>query len=252
MKKLLLFAAISLAMVGCRNEQLDITVDEGGIAIAAAANGEVATKAGEGGVTIATPDLADFSLKITGTNFEKSWDSLNNYNSDDERYTAGWYTVAIECGDINEEGFNKPYFNATQQVQVLDRNRTTEVQLTATVGNAIVAIQTTENFRNYFPSYSFKLTTATNTFDLEENSAEHLFIAPQKKVAIDCTCIRQSNMETQTTETLPTQYIQTVNAKTRYVVTYDLKSAGGVEITVSLDNTIIGTIVVNVELNENA
>ncbi len=252
MKKLLLFAVIAFALVGCRNESLDQPIGEGSIAIVAAADGQVATKSGEGGVTIDTPALADFSLKITGTNFEKSWESLSNYKTDDERYPAGWYTVAIECGDIAEEGFGKPYFAASKSVQVLDRNRTTNVELNATVGNAIVAIKTTENFRNYFPEYEFKLTTATNEFELAEDATEHLFIAPQKKVAIDCSCIRQSNMATQTKENLATQYIQTVNPRTRYVITYDLQSAGSVEVTVSLDNTVIGTIDVSVELNPNA
>lgn len=252
MKKLLLFAVIAFAMVGCRNESLDQTIGEGTIAIAAVADGQVATKSGEGGVTIETPALSDFSLTITGTDFEKSWASLSDYNTDDERYTAGWYTVAIECGDISEEGFDKPYFATSKKIQVLDRNRTTNVELTATVGNAIVAIKTTENFRNYFPEYKFKLTTATNEFELVEDATEHLFIAPQKKVAIDCTCIRQANMATQTEEALATQYIQTVNPQTRYVITYDLQSAGSVEVTVSLDNTVIGTIDVSVELNPNA
>ena len=47
-----------------------------------------------------------------------------DYDTDSERYVAGWYTVAIECGDVTEEGYNKPYFATSQRIQVLDRNRT--------------------------------------------------------------------------------------------------------------------------------
>lgn len=254
MKKLLLFVCAATLVVGCQDDTSVQTVaGKGAIEVTASASGEVTTKAeGENGITLDTPALEDFSLKITGTDFEKNWTSLSDYDTDSERYVAGWYTVAIECGDATEEGYNKPYFATSQRIQVLDRNRTTQVNLVATVGNAIVEIRTTENFRNYFPSREFKLTTENNTFELSEEPTEYLFIAPQKKAAIDCTCIRQANLATGTTESLTTQYIPTVNAATRYIVTYDLQYTGSVDVTVSLDDTIIDTITVDVELNENA
>lgn len=254
MKKLLLFVCAAALAVGCQDDpSIQTVAGEGAIEVAASVSGEVTTKAeGAAGITLDTPALANFSLKITGDNFEKSWTSLNDYVSDNERYLAGWYNVSIECGDINEEGYNKPYFSAAKDIQVLDRNRTTHVDLTATVGNAIVEIRTTENFRNYFPAREFTLTTATNTFELSEEPTAYLFIAPQKKAAIDCVCVRQANLADGTTETLTTQYIPTVSAATRYIVTYDLQYVGGVNVTVTLDDTIIDTITVDVELNENA
>ena len=53
-------------------------------------------------------------------------------------------------------------------------------------------------------------------------------------------------------EALATQTISNTTAATRYVVTYDLTTAGGVSITVKLNQTIIGTIEVETELNPNA
>lgn len=254
MKKLLAFASAALLMVGCHDDSsIETIAGEGAMKICATASGEVITKAGEeSGVMVDVPQIADFALKITGNNFEKSWDSVSDYDFESERYTAGKYNVSIEYGDATAEGYNVPYFYALQEVEVLDRNRTTNVELVATVGNAIVEVVTTENFRGYFPQHKFTMTTASNTFELKENDDELLFVAPQENVAIDCTCIRQSNLASGKEETLATQYIQTVKARTRYIVTYDLRSAGNVTITVTLNETIIDTFEVEVELNENA
>lgn len=251
MKKVFLFALSALMLAGCQKDNSVLaTAGEGKIAINASASGVVETRAD--GVQVATPQLSDFSLLITGNNFEKSWSSLTNYRTDDERYISGTYTVAIACGDSSQEGYNLPAFAASKSVEVLDRNRTTEVALTATVANAIVAIQTTEAFNNYFPVSEFTVTTTANSFEYNKHSSEHLFVAAGQNVKIDCSCIRQSNLATNKSEALATQTISNTTAATRYVVTYDLTTVGGVSITVKLNQTIIGTIEVETELNPNA
>jgi hypothetical protein len=105
---------------------------------------------------------------------------------------------------------------------------------------------------NYFPVADFKLTTATNSFDLDLSSTEHLFVAANQSVKIDCSCIRQSNLAAGTVESLATQTIEATAPATRYIVTYDLTTVGGVKITVKLNQTVIDTIVVDTELNPNA
>lgn len=264
MKKLFLFASVALMAISCHRDNPVQQLSEcGTIAVTASASGDVVTKTGEeAGITLETPLSAAFSLTIKGdedsevpevAGFEQTWSSLSGYDPDEQYYTAGWYTVSIECGDAAEEGYNKPYFAASKHVQVLDRNRTVNVELTATLGNAIVEVHTTENFRNYFPTREFKLTTATNEFELTEGgSEEYLFIAAQSNVKIDCTCIRQANLAAGTKETLATQTIPTVSPKTRYKVTYDLTNIGNLAITISLDETILETINISQELNPNA
>ncbi len=257
MKKLLFMVCVVALTAGCQNGDLEIVGggEMGYIAINASTSGAIQTKAEtESGIMLETPALSDFSLLITGeaNDFSKSWNSISDYKSEDERFVKGNYTVSIECGDITEEGYNKPYFYGKAVAPVPDRNKTVDVEVVATVGNAIVEIATTENFRGYFPTYEFKMTTATNEFELVENSSEHLFIAPQANVTIDCNCIRQSNLATGKYETLPTQTIPEVKARTRYIVTYDLERVGKVNVTVKLNDTIIGTYDIDVELNENA
>ncbi len=251
MKKSFLCAMIAFALCSCQkdvNEPADAA--EGKIAITTTVSGEVATRAE--GITLPTPAPADFNLQITGTDFSKTWESLSDYRTDDERYLAGWYTVAIAYGDANAEGYNVPAFAASKDVEVLDRNRTTIVELTATLANAIVTINTTEAFDNYFPTSEFTITTATNTFEFDKLSTDHLYVAAQEGLKIDCSCIRQSNVAANKYEQLATQTIPTVAAATRYVITYDLTSAGSVTITIKLNQTIIDVIEVERELNPNA
>lgn len=258
MKNVFLCAIAALALVACQSPSEQIGAGEGKIAVAASVSGDMATRAE--GFNLPTPELSDFTLSITGTEntataeFSKQWTSLSDYRTDDERYTAGWYTVAIANGDVTAEGYTTPCFTASKSVQVLDRNRTVVAELNATVANAIVLIQTTEAFDNYFPQSDFTVTTATNTIEVDKQAEGHLFIAPQNGVKIDCSCIRQANLATGKVEQLATQTIALAKAATRYIVTYDLTSVGSVNITITLNEDILDTIPVdtNTELNPNA
>ena len=251
MKKVLLFAFTALLVASCQKDNTpQAESSKGRIAITATVAGELTTRAE--GITLPTPSLSELSLHIAGDNFEQSWSSFADYNTDENRFTAGNYTVTLSYGDSTAEGYNTPAFGATKSVVVLDRNRTTEVALTAKLTKAIVEVKTTEAFNNYFPVSDFKLTTASNSFDLDLSSTEHLFVAASQSVKIDCSCIRQSNLANEAYEHLAAQTISEVKAKTRYIVTYDLTTAGNVKITIKLNDEPIGTQVIDTEINPNA
>ena len=253
MKKLLLIALVAAMTAACHKDSAEQTVGTGILHITPKAAGNVnevkaATESEpNGGKTIAVPALSEFSLTIKGTDYDRTWTSLSDYSADEERLTAGLYDVAIKYGDIAVEGYDKPYFYAEKKgVQVLDRNRTTNVELTATVGNAIVEVVMTPEFKGYFTEHKFTLKTASNEFEIDENPAKDLFVAPQT-VTLDCTVKRQSGKE----ESLATQTFE-VKARTRHIVRYDLEKAGSVKVNITLDDTLIGSDTVDVELNENA
>ena len=253
MKKLLLFALVAAMATACQKSSMEQTIGTGILQITPAVANDVnevkATTENEpnGGKTIAVPALSEFSLTIKGTDYDRTWTSLSDYSADEERLTAGLYDVAIKYGDIAVEGYDKPYFYAEKKgVQVLDRNRTTNVELTATVGNAIVEVVMTPEFKGYFTEHKFTLKTASNEFAIDENPAKDLFVAPQT-VKLDCAVKRQSGKE----ESLATQSFE-VKARTRHIVKYDLEKAGSVKVNITLDDTLIGSETVDVELNENA
>lgn len=250
MNKVFLFAISALLLASCQKGNNEAVVGEGRIAITASASGDVVTRAD--GFTLPTPQLSDFSLTITGENFEKSWASLSDYRTENERFTKGYYDVAINYGDSTAEGYNLPCFSASKSIEVLDRDRTTEVTLNAKLTNSIITVVTTDAFNGFFPVSDFTVTTATNTFEVDKQSAEHLFVAAAQQVTIDCSCIRQSNLATEKRESLTTQIIPATEAATRYIVTYDLTTAGSVKVEVKLNDSVIDTIEIETELNPNA
>ena len=260
MKKVLLFAIASLVLAGCQNySEHELAGDMGRIAIDFSTSGEVATRAD--GIQLENlPTPAEFVLKIAGdatdantATFSKEWSSFAGYNYEEERLYNGKYDVTLTYGDPTVEGYGKPAFAAEAKgVVVQNKNKTTELDMTATLANAIITIRTTENFDGYFPVSKFSVTTSQDTIDFEKENPEHLFIAPQSGVKINCSCIRQSNLANETYEHLAAQVIGTVEAKTRYVVTYDLTTAGSVEISIKLNEELIGTQVIDTEINPNA
>lgn len=262
MRKILLYAMATIALVGCKENfsEQNINADMGRIAIDFSTSGEVATRANEGITLTNLPTAAAFALKITGSasdavtsSFSKEWSSFAGYNYEEERLFHGLYDVTLTYGDPAVEGYDKPAFAASAtKVEVENKNKTTTLQMTATLANAIVTIRTTDNFNGYFPKSKFSITTATDTYEFEKENTSHLFIAPQQNVKINCSCVRQNNLANDTYETLAPQTIPSVVAKTHYVVTYDLTTAGSVKITIKLNDEPIGTQVINTEINPNA
>ena len=261
MRKILLCAMATIALVGCKENfsEQNINADMGRIAIDFSTSGEVDTRA-DGILLENLPTPADFTLKISGaatdentSAFSKEWSSFAGYNYEEERLFHGLYDVTLTYGDPAVEGYDKPAFAASAtKVEVENKNKTTTLQMTATLANAIVTIRTTDNFNGYFPKSKFSITTATDTYEFEKENTSHLFIAPQQNVKINCSCVRQNNSANDTYETLAPQTIPSVVAKTRYVVTYDLTTAGRVTITVTLNETPLDTKDIDTEINPNA
>ena len=261
MRKILLYAMATMALLGCKENfsEQNINADMGRIAIDFSTSGEVDTRA-DGILLENLPIPADFTLKISGaatdentSAFSKEWSSFAGYNYEEERLFHGLYDVTLTYGDPAVEGYDKPAFAASAtKVEVENKNKTTTLQMTATLANAIVTIRTTDNFNGYFPKSKFSITTATDTYEFEKENTSHLFIAPQQNVKINCSCVRQNNSANDTYETLAPQTIPSVVAKTRYVVTYDLTTAGSVTITVTLNETPLANKVIDAEINPNA
>lgn len=69
---------------------------------------------------------------------------------------VGTYDVTLEYGSYTDEGYNLPYYYATEQVTVADQ-QTTSLNLDAKLKNAMVALQCTDAFDTYFRSYEVTL-----------------------------------------------------------------------------------------------
>lgn len=251
MKKFFAFASLlALTLSACtEKEHQSEQKGEGQVTISLATSAEVDTRAK---ISCTTPVLEDFALTIEGADQNLEYASVAEFNEDNYLH-FGHYKATVVAGDIADEGFNKPVFGGSQEFDVAAR-RDVNVDITATIANAIVKVETTEAFNSYFEGgRTLKLVTdAGNEFDVT-NQSELLFIAPEI-FTISGTATKQpaqSGAEG-VVVTLPEYKPESVAAQTLYTVKFDVKTAGSATLVITLNETPVYEEVIDQELNDNA
>lgn len=196
------------------------------------------------------PASENFSLEIISKADEsqQAWATITEFGSEKRYFLEGNYKLKVAYGDPNTEGYDiQPYFAGEKEI-VVEARKTTSVEIPAYIGHALVNVECTDNFNHYFTSANFKITTlAGGEYDVTLPMSRKLFIRPQQ-FAIECSAVKQTGEEI----TLPKQIFTEVNPQTRYTVKFDVAEAGGATIEISLNNTIVGNITIDNELNDDA
>lgn len=252
MKKFFAFASLlALTLSACtEKEPQSEQKGEGQVTITLATSAEVDTRAQ---ISCTTPELADFALQIEGVGYDyaKEYASISEFNADNY-LRFGQYRATVVAGDVMNEGYDKATFVGSQEFSVAARKHT-NVEITAHIANALVVVETTEAFDNYFVGgRTLKLTTAAgNEFDVTAQS-EPLFVAPES-VVVTGTAIKQSAQSGAegAVVALP-EYELEVAAQTLYRVKFDVEQAGGATLTISLNDELVESIDIEQELNDNA
>ena len=251
MKKFFAFASLlALTLSACtEKEHQSEQKGEGQVTITLATSAEVDTRAQ---ISCTTPKLEDFALTIEGADQNLEYASVAEFN-DNNYLHFGHYKATVVAGDIADEGFNKPVFGGSQEFDVAAR-RDVNVDITATIANAIVKVETTEAFNSYFEGgHTLKLVTAAgNEFDVT-NQSELLFIAPEI-FTISGTATKQpvqSGAEG-VVVTLPEYKQESVAAQTLYTVKFDVETAGSATLNITLNEALVESIDIEQELNDNA
>ena len=84
---------------------------------------------------ITAPDGSEFALRITGADFDRSWESVAAFEAEENVFAEGPYKIAVEHGDPETEGPDKPYFSGSTDIDVAAR-RVNTAQVTAHVAIA--------------------------------------------------------------------------------------------------------------------
>lgn len=130
MRKLLYLLASAAVMAGGCSEKKETPAGEGcgTIRIACEADATIDAAAAMAAVQGATraaakPDGKDFTLRIRGENFDKSWATVAAYNAEETAYSfpEGRYTITVTYGDPEAEGADKPYYAGATEVEVAAR-----------------------------------------------------------------------------------------------------------------------------------
>lgn len=252
MKKFFAFASLlALTLSACtEKEPQSEQKGEGQVTITLATSAEVDTRAQ---ISCTTPELADFALQIEGVGYDyaKEYASISEFDADN-CLRFGQYRATVVAGDVMNEGYDKAAFVGSKEFSVAARKHT-DVEITAHIANALVVVETTEAFDNYFVGgRTLKLTTAAgNEFDVTAQS-EPLFVAPES-VVVTGTAIKQSAQSGAegAVVALP-EYELAVAAQTLYRVKFDVEQAGGATLTISLNDELKESIDIEQELNDNA
>ena len=205
-------------------------------------------------ISCTTPAAEDFTLRIDGVShtYAEEYTTIAQFNEDNYLYN-GTYKASVVAGNINEEGYDKATFAGSAEFAVESRKET-EVAITATIANALVKVEVTENFERYFEGgHALTLTTAAgNEFDVTAQS-DLLFIAPAE-FTIAGTATKQPNQSGAegVVVTLPEYKATDVKPQTLYTVKFDVEDAGSATLTITLNETLVESIEIEQELNDNA
>jgi uncharacterized lipoprotein NlpE involved in copper resistance len=253
MKKFFTLASlVALALCGCTNEHKGEANEKGAVNFDLTISNEVDdTRAN---VSCTTPATEDFTLKIEGVDhtFNAEYANIAAFNEDGYLH-YGSYKATVTAGNIAEEGYDKATFVGSEEFEVVARHDSA-ITITATIANAIVKVETTENFRNYFVGgHTLELTTAAgNKFDVSAQS-EPLFFAPGE-FKVNGTAVKQANQSGAegAVITLPEYKMESAAAQTFYTVKFDVKDAGQATLEITLNETLVESIDIEQELNDNA
>jgi hypothetical protein len=247
MKKILFAIALAVVAIACNNNEA-IPTGEGFININATTRGEVAdpSSANTTKITRYLPQPESLSVKIEGENFLREWSSLREFNAEEElRFKSAPYTISLASDGTVKNGYGAAYFEGKAEVQVPDYDQTVKANIEVVLANSVVAITTTEQFRGYFPSYTFSVKGIEYDFE----SGDHLFIEAGE-TEIVCEATRQADLSNGKKTTLKKSIL--LRPTTRHILQFDLSTAGNVEVNISFDGEIVETIVLDVELNDKA
>lgn len=256
MKKFFTIATlVALSLVSCAEEQSQSGVEgEGRVKINLSIDNVVEVTRATTAIECETPSQEDFSVTIEGVDhtFSKSFASIAELN--DYYLVGGQYKATVVAGDVTEEGYNKPVFVGSQEFTILPRKQV-EAEVKAYIANALVKVEVTEAFANYFVGgYTFDVVTeAGNTFEDVTANANPLFVAPAS-FTVKGTATKQANQSGSegVTVTLPEFKAESVEAQTLYTVKFDVEHAGQATLTITLNDEPVESVVIDTELNDNA
>ena len=138
LKKIFLYSATMLLLVSCANEDKQGSSGYGAINVQVSADYKVvpATRStAESASTIENPDVSEFALKLVSSDgsFSRAWDSLADFDPA-TKIPVGAYTMSAFYGDIDIEGFEKPFYLGDTPVTVRDRE-SSSVEINCTFAN---------------------------------------------------------------------------------------------------------------------
>lgn len=166
LRSLLLAAGGLLILTACNDENpWNLGAGEGRIVPKVSADpgvtDVVGTRADEG-FTVPQPNELRLTLSKQDGSYSSSWESIDLFPTD-KAFPVGAYTLKAEYGTEGDEGFERPYFCGSTDFTVLEEETATP-SVTASLANCMVSVEYTDDFKNYFKSYTTQLHSKGGSF----------------------------------------------------------------------------------------
>lgn len=173
-----------LLLVSCANEDKQGSSGYGAINVQVSADYKVvpATRASaESTSSTALPDVSEFALKLVSSDgsFSRAWDSLADFDPA-TKIPVGAYTMSAFYGDIDIEGFEKPFYLGETPVAVRDRENSS-VEINCTLANVKVTVEYSDAFKKYFADYSTTIhSTGGEYIEFSKTETRAAYVKPGK------------------------------------------------------------------------
>lgn len=189
------------------------------------------------------PSSEDFTITITDASSAPVWaGKLSDWDSA-TLLKAGNYKVTATYGDIEDEGFDKPFFTGAADFTVAGA-QTAEVTVNVSLGNTIIMIGCTDNFRNYYKDYTFRLTrNGSEIVTFVKDEAKAAFVDAYK-FTLEGTVVSETR-----TQTFSKDYASLKEA-TAYTIMFDASNVGSNSITITFNNAVETVELGDMELND--
>lgn len=239
--KTIISVLILLAVCSCAKNEI---AGDGKVVFEVANNQSVVdkTKSNVSDYT-ALPSTRDFVLSITDSDSSPVWTGKVSEWDSATKLQEGYYNVSASYGSEDEEGFDKPYFAGTSSFTIVG-GQTTTVSIPVNLGNTVVKISCTQNFKNYYKDYTFKFTRdGEDIVTFVKDETKGAFIQGYK-FKLEGTLTGEVK-----TYTFSQEY-SNLEAATAYTFVFDADNVGGASITIRFNDTVETVELGDYELND--
>ncbi|MGM9802566.1 MAG: DUF4493 domain-containing protein [Muribaculaceae bacterium] len=184
--------------------------------------------------TVMQPNVSDFYVHLSRTDgsVDKTWSKVSEM-SKTEKFPVGNYNLETYYGNINEEGFDKPYYYGKTEFTIYD-SEVSEPEVVATLCNTMVSVDYTDAFISYFAEYSTTIHSAGGAYIIFEMGETRAAYVKPGNVTIGMTL---TNREGKTINIEPAG-ITAAQARTHYHITFDVNGGevGEVVLIITFDD----------------